>query len=390
MRFQLTDEMQMTRDVVRDFAEREVRSGANRRDEEGRLDRELLRKIGELGLLGVPLPEQWGGGGSDWVTYAVFLEELARACGSTARSAAAHTGQVAWTVYSYGSPVQQRQLLQQLATGTKLGGSGKSMTSEELSGKPANSLTVVAEAGGYRLNGVCRLDANAGAAELYLIYAELPGRRKPELAAFLIDAGTAGTAYHPESMPLGLRASQPGKMVFADCFIPASNVIHPLGEGAEKTESAVSIANIGLAAQAVGIAQGALEAATAYAKQRYQFGQLIGRQQAISFKLADMAARIEAARLLLYQAAWRLDAGLPGSREASIAGIFAADAAAAVTVEAVQVFGGYGYMREFDVERYMRDAKYLQAQLGAGSERKDIILRILGGRGRRQSNLTNR
>lgn len=377
MRFHLSEELEMTRSVVRHFAEKEVAPNAGGRDETEQFERLLFGKMGELGLTGIPIPEQYGGAGSDILTYAVVLESLSQVCASTAAVLAAHTAFSAWPVCRFGSEELKRLYLNEMAGGVKLGACGFPAVSRDRTAKD-NGIIATAEDDGFVLNGANSFVINAGAADIYIVYAQVPSiRRKPVLSAFLIESGTPGCYIGNKVRKLGLRSLMTAEIVFEHCMVAKENRIGKEGQGQEIADSVIDIGHIGAAAQAVGIAQGALEAAADYAKERMQFGKQIGRQQGISFKLADMSAKIEAARLLTYQASWRLNEGLSCSKEAAIARKFTADTAVAVAIDAVQVFGGYGYMREYRMERFLRDAKCLETDIGTGGMQTDFIYRIL-------------
>jgi acyl-CoA dehydrogenase len=367
----------MTRSVVRHFAEKEVAPNAEERDETEQFERALFGRMGELGLTGIPIPEQYGGAGSDILTYAVVLESLSQVCASTAAVLAAHTAFSAWPVYKFGSEELKQQYLNDMACGVKLGACGFPAVSRDTSLK-ANGIIATADGAGFVLNGANSFVINAGAADIYIVYAQLPSiSRKSSLSAFLIESGTPGCYIGNKVRKLGLRSLMTAELVFEHCKVAKKNRLGKEGQGREISGSVIDIGHISAAAQAVGIAQGALEAAAAYAKERMQFGKQIGRQQGISFKLADMSAKIEAARLLAYQASWRMSEGLSCSREAAIARKFAADTAVSAAIDAVQVFGGYGYMREYRMERFLRDAKCLETDIGTGGMQTDFIYRIL-------------
>lgn len=383
MLFSLSKELEMTRKVVRDFAEKEVAIQARDRDEEERFDRRLFMKMGGLGFAGVLLPEQYGGVESDFLTFTILLEELSKVCASTAAVLAAHIVFATLPLYKFGSEEQKRGTLEQAAQGTMLGGCCFPEFDKDQSDKTNKSdieMGITAHKVGdeYILNGGHSLVINAGTADYYVIYVERQGSsRKGTSSAFIIERDQPGLSITAKTSKLGLRSLITGVMKLENCKVSDRNRLGKEGQGQEIINSIVDRGHISAAAQAVGLAQGALDAVTAYAKERRQFGIPIGRQQGISFKLADMSAKIEAARLLTYQAAWRLDEGLSFSKEAAVARVYATDMAVSVTIDAVQVFGGYGYMREYRMERLMRDAKCLQTELGTGGLKTDCISRIL-------------
>jgi butyryl-CoA dehydrogenase len=375
MRFQLSEELEMTRAVVREFAEQEVGPTAGERDEEERFDRSIFRKMGELGLTGIPWPEQYGGAGGDFLTYTVVLEELSRVCASTGAVLAGHIVYTGWPICHFGSEEQKKLYLTALSKGSRLG----AYIFPRYDGVGAKD-EIIAELVGdeYILNGSNLVVNEAGEAEIFVVYAQAQlSKRKRGYCAFIVERGTRGFGFGKRKRKLGMRSLATSEVLFESCRIPKSRLIGSEKQGNEIAMSVLDLGRLSRAAQAVGVAQGAMEAAVAYAKERMQFGKPIGRQQGISFKLADMAVKIEGARWLAYQAAWRKDAGLSWKKEAAIAKQFAAKAAVFVTTETVQVFGGYGYIREYQVERFMRDAKCIEADEGTEEMRKDTVLRIL-------------
>lgn len=377
MLFSISDELEMTRSVMREFAESIVAPNAGERDEAECFDRSIFEKMKELGITGIPISEPYGGAGGDWMTYAVVLEELSRVCASTASALAAHTVYSSWPIYAFGSDEAKASFLKELAGGTKLGACALPNAKKDKS-QMDYSISAHLNGPNWELNGEHSFVIQAEIADSCLVFAQIgKGKKKSGFNAFLVESGTDGFDIGSKVRKLGLRSLMTAEIRFRKCAIPKKNRIGKEGQGQEIVLSLIDIGHISAAAQAVGIAQGALEAATAYAKERKQFGVLIGKQQGISFKLADMSARIEAARLLTYQAAWRKDEGLTCSKDAAIARKFTADAASAVTIEAVQIFGGYGYMQEYRMERYLRDAKCLETEIGTGGMETDCIYRML-------------
>jgi butyryl-CoA dehydrogenase len=373
MHFRLAEELEMIRETVREFASDKVAPTARERDEEERFDRKLFEQLGQMGLTGIPWPELNGGAGGDYAAFAVVVEELSRVCASTGAGLAAHIAHCGCLIYKFGSTWQKQTFLKAIAEGKLLGTCIYPHNGRNDIG--ANKgIAVRKAADGYILDGICSYVDHAGAADIYIVFAQgLPGKRNTSYSAFVVDSKWPGLHCGPKMRKLGMRSMTTGTIHLENCLIPHANLIGREGQGREIALSMQDVGSIGSAAQAVGIAQGAMEAAVAYAKERRQFGKPISQQQGILFKLADMSAKIESARLLTYEAAWRIDAGLPYRKQAALAALFAVRAAEFVTVEAVQVFGGYGYMREYQVERYMRDAKYLAAEAGAREYREDFI-----------------
>ncbi|MFD1953822.1 acyl-CoA dehydrogenase family protein [Paenibacillus thailandensis] len=374
MHFRLPEETELMRSAIRTFAEEVVGPGAVRRDQEGRIEPKLLRQMAELGLWGVPIPEAYGGAGGDALAFAVVLEELSRCCASTAMAVAAHTSQLAWPLYRMGSDAQKRELLPALAGGRRLG-----------AGYFGEGMTYRKTDKAYSISGSGPIKANAGAADRLLVTAceeTVSGKRRSMASsAFIVQCAdsaaseTGSLSLQKESAALGLRAAAPGALAMDGAKAAKADRLGKKGQGEEAARHAAVLESIGEAAIAAGIAQGAMEAAISYAKQRKQFGTPIEKQQAIAFKLADMAVRTDASRWLAYQAAWRLQEGLPCAKEASAAGNYAVRAAVAVCLDAVQIFGGNGYMQEYGVERMLRDAKSLEAarEVRAAGNIRDMI-----------------
>lgn len=377
MNFQLTDEQEMLRKMVRDFAKKDVEPTAAERDEEERFDRDIFDKMAELGLTGIPWPEEYGGIGADFVSYCIAVEELSRVCASTGVTLSAHLSLCSWPIYKYGNEEQKKTFLRRLATGEALGAYA---LSEPGAGSDAASMKTVAKRDGddYVLNGNKVWITNGGVANLYLVFAKTdPDAKHKGVSAFIIEKGTDGFTFGKKEKKLGIRSSPTTELIFENCRVPKENMLGAEGEGFKIAMSTLDGGRNGIAAQAVGIAQGALDAAVDYAKEREQFGKPIARNQGISFKLADMATEVEASRLLTYQAAWLESAGLPYGKASAMSKLFAGDTAMRTTVEAVQVFGGYGYTKDYPVERYMRDAKITQIYEGTNEVQRLVIGRML-------------
>ncbi|BAB07517.1 acyl-CoA dehydrogenase [Halalkalibacterium halodurans] len=377
MNFLLTDEQQMIKKMVRDFAENEVAPTAEERDEEERFDREIFDQMAELGLTGIPWPEEYGGIGADYVSYVIAVEELSRVCASTGVTLSAHLSLASWPVYKFGTEEQKQQFLRPMAEGKKIGAYG---LTEPGSGSDAANMktTAVLEGDDYILNGSKIFITNGGIADIYIVFAVTePEKRHKGVSAFIVEADTPGFSVGKKEKKLGIRSSPTTEIIFEDCRVPKENLLGKEGDGFKIAMMTLDGGRNGIAAQAVGIAQGALDAAVAYANERKQFGKPIGQQQGIAFKLADMATKVEASRLLTYQAAWRESEGLSYGKESAMSKLFAGDTAMDVTVEAVQVFGGYGYTKEYPVERYMRDAKITQIYEGTNEIQRLVISKML-------------
>ena len=377
MNFVLTDEQEMTRKMVRDFAEKEVQPSAEERDETETFSREIFDKMGELGLTGIPWPEEYGGAGSDFISYVIAVEELSRVDASTGTTLSAHISLAGWPLFKYGSAEQKKKYLEPLALGEMLGAFA---LTESTAGTDVGGAQTTARLDGdsYVLNGTKTFITNAGEAEVYLVFAMTdPAKKTRGMSTFILEKDTPGLTFGKKERKMGLRSSPTLEVILEDCRVPRENLLGQEGEGFKIALSTLDGGRNGIAAQAVGIAQGALDEAVAYAKSREQFGQPIANFQAISFMLADMATKVEAARLLTYQAAFLENEGLPYGKASAMAKLFASEAAMAITTKAVQIFGGYGYTRDYPVERFMRDAKITEIYEGTSEAHRMVISRYL-------------
>ncbi|MGP4059193.1 acyl-CoA dehydrogenase [Halobacillus sp. H74] len=377
MNFTLTEEQEMLRKMVRDFAKNEVEPTAAERDEEERFDREIFDKMAELGLTGIPWPEEYGGIGSDFVSYVIAVEELSRVCASTGVTLSAHISLASWPIYKFGSEDQKKKYLTQLASGEKLGAYA---LSEPGAGSDVSSMRAQAKPNGdhYVLNGSKVWITNGGVADIYIVFAKTdPEQGSRGISAFIVEKDTPGFSTGKKEKKLGIRSSPTTELIFEDCKIPKENLLGEEGQGFKVAMMTLDGGRNGIAAQAVGIAQGALDESISYSKEREQFGKPIANLQGISFKIADMATEIEASRLLTYQAAYLESEGLPYSKSSAMAKLFAGDTAMKVTTEAVQVHGGYGYTKDYPVERYMRDAKITQIYEGTQEIQRLVIGRMM-------------
>ncbi|MED1636131.1 acyl-CoA dehydrogenase AcdA [Bacillus thuringiensis] len=377
MHFKLSEEHEMIRKMVRDFAKNEVAPTAAERDEEERFDRELFDQMAELGLTGIPWPEEYGGIGSDYLAYVIAIEELSRVCASTGVTLSAHTSLAGWPIFKFGTEEQKQKFLRPMAEGKKIGAYG---LTEPGSGSDAGGMKTIAKRDGdhYILNGSKIFITNGGIADIYVVFALTdPESKQRGTSAFIVESDTLGFSVGKKESKLGIRSSPTTEIMFEDCRIPVENLLGEEGQGFKVAMQTLDGGRNGIAAQAVGIAQGALDASVEYARERHQFGKPIAAQQGIGFKLADMATDVEAARLLTYQAAWLESEGLPYGKESAMSKVFAGDTAMKVTTEAVQVFGGYGYTKDYPVERYMRDAKITQIYEGTQEIQRLVISRML-------------
>ncbi|MGG3924992.1 acyl-CoA dehydrogenase [Metabacillus fastidiosus] len=373
MNFSLSDEHEMLRKMVRDFAENEVAPTAAVRDDEERFDRSIFNKMAELGLTGIPWPEKYGGIGFDYLAYVIAVEELSKVCASTGVTLSAHTSLACWPIYRFGTEEQKEKYLKPMALGEKI---GAYCLTESGSGSDAGGMRMTAsvENDHYILNGTKIFITNGGVAEVYIVFALTKDK---EVSAFIVEDNFPGFSAGKKERKLGIRSSPTTEIILENCIVPKENMLGSAGDGFKIAMMTLDGGRNGIAAQAVGIAQGALDAAISYAKERKQFGKPIAAHQGIGFKLADMATDIEAARLLTYKAAWKESNNLPYGKESAMAKLFAGDTAMKVTTEAVQVFGGYGYTKDYPVERYMRDAKITQIYEGTQEIQRFVISRML-------------
>jgi len=375
MIFELTEEQNLIREMVRDFADAEIAPTAKIRDEQERFDRTIMfDRLGELGLTGIIFPETYGGAGADYICYAIAVEELSRVCGSTGVTLSAHLSLCANPIYMFGTEEQKQQFLVPLATGEKLGAFG---LTEPSAGSDAGGTktTAVRDGEEWILNGTKIFITNAGDAETYVVLArtDKEAQKHHGISAFIVEKGTAGFTFGKKEEKLGIRSSPTVELVFENCRIPATNLLGSEGQGFSVAMKTLDGGRIGIASQALGIAQGAFEVAVNYAKERKQFDTPIGRFQGIQFQLADMATQIEASRLMVYQAAFKASNGQSYSQASAMAKLMASETAMKVTTQAVQVLGGYGYTREYPVERMMRDAKITEIYEGTSEIQRLVI-----------------
>lgn len=374
MNFELSEEHKMIREAAREFAQ-ELKPGVIERDEQAKFPTEFVKKMGELGFMGIMTPEQYGGAGMDTLAYVLALEEIAKIDASAAVIMSAHNSLVLFGLNEFGTEEQKQKYLKPLASGEKLGAFA---LSEPEAGSDASSQHTMAEDKGdhYLLNGTKNWITNGGNADIYIVIAQT----HPELGhrginALIVEKGTPGFTIGPKENKLGIRSSDTHSLMFSDAKAPKENRIGEDGFGFKFAMKTLDGGRIGIAAQALGIAAGAYDLALAYSKERKTFGKPISDHQAIQFKLADMEVDIEAARLLTYKAAWTKDQGLPYGKIAAMAKLNTSEVAMKHTVEAVQVHGGYGYVKEYHVERLMRDAKITQIYEGTSEIQRLVIAR---------------
>ena len=375
MDFELTDEQQLIRDAVREFAEAEVTPIAAELDRDHRFPYELLPKLAEMNLMGMPYPEKEGGAGADYVSYAIAIEEISRACASTGIIVSAHTSLATWPIFKFGTQDQKDQYLHDLASGRRLGAFA---LTEPGAGTDAAAGTATAtpHADGYALNGSKMFITNAPYADVYVVFAKTdPERGARGMSAFIVEKGVPGFSVGEAEHKLGIRGSSTPPIYFADCRVSKEAILGGEGDGFKIAMQTLDGGRIGVSAQALGIAQAALDAAIAYAKERVQFGKPIADLQAIQWMIADMALEVDAARLLVYRAASCVDNGRPYSTEGAMAKLFASETATRVAGKAIQIHGGYGYTESYPVERNYRDAKITELYEGTSEVQRMVIAR---------------
>lgn len=373
MQFELSEDQKTISKLVCLFAEKEILPGIEEREENEEFSRELYAGIGELGLPGICFPEKYGGSGGDYLSYILAVEELSRFDDSLGITLSAAVSLCAWPIYSYGTEAQKRKYLVPLAEGAKLGAFG---LTEANAGTDVASLRSTAVRSGdyYVLNGSKAFITNGGEAEIYVVFAMTDkSKGKKGLSAFIIEKGLPGFSYGKKERKMGIRSSLTMELIFQDVKVPVENLLGKEGRGFEIAMKTLDGGRIGVAAQALGIARAAFLHAVKYSKERVQFGKPISDNQVISFMLADMATKIEAAKFLVYHAAYLKEKGLPYAKEAAMAKVFASDAAMDITTDAVQIFGGYGYSREYPIERLMRNAKITQIYEGTNQAQRMVI-----------------
>ncbi|MDP9271152.1 MAG: acyl-CoA dehydrogenase family protein [Chloroflexota bacterium] len=379
MDFALSPEHEQIRRTVREFAEGRIAPVADELERRGEFPHEIIREAAALGLLGVPYPEAVGGTGLDSLAYAITIEELSRVSGSVGIIVSAHTSLGCNPLYLAGTDAQKERYLRPLASGRKLGAYG---LTESGAGSDSRGTRTRAhrEPDCWVLNGSKRFITNAGVADTYIVTAVTDREADSgRISAFIVEADTPGFSIGRMEEKMGLHASNTGELLFDDCRIPTENLLGVEGEGDKLFLKTLDGGRIGIGAMALGLAQAAYEAASAYAQRREQFGRPIAAFQGVAFMIADMATEIDAARLLVYRAAWLKDQGQPYSTEAAMAKLFASEVGSRVTNAAIQVHGGYGYITEYKVERYLRDAKLTEIGEGTSQIQRLVIARNLLG-----------
>ncbi len=372
-----SEEHEMVRNMVRDFAQKEMAPIAIEADEQERFPKETFQKMAELILLGLPFDPKYGGAGMDIIAYTITLEELARVCAATALSYSAHVSLAASPIDMFGTEAQKQKYLVPLAKGEKIGSFG---LTEPGSGSDAGSMktTAVPEGDHYVLNGSKMWITNAEVADIFVVAAVTDKSKGTRgISNFIIERDFAGFEVGKKEKKLGMRASPTSMLHFTDCRVPKENLLGEENQGFKQFLKVLNGGRVGIAAQALGIAKESLKRAMLYAQEREQFGKKIGEFQGIQFKLADMATKIKASELMIYDAAEKKQAGLPYIHEAGMAKLFATEAATDIANQAIQIHGGVGYTKEFEVERFWRDAKLLEIGEGTSEVQRIVIYREL-------------
>lgn len=373
MNFTLTKEQELVRQMVRDFAVNEVKPIAAEIDVTERFPMENVKKMGELGMMGIPFPTEFGGAGGDVLSYILAVEELSKVCATTGVILSAHTSLCASLISENGTPEQKEKYLRDLCTGNKIGAFG---LTEPGAGTDAagQQTTAVLDGDNYILNGSKIFITNGGVADTFIIFAMTDKSKGTKgISAFIVEKGFQGFSIGKKEDKLGIRASSTTELIFENCIVPKENLIGREGKGFGIAMKTLDGGRIGIAAQALGIAEGALEEAIKYMKERKQFGRPISAFQGLQWMVAEMSTKIEAARFLVYKAAWLKENKQPYSVDAARAKLYAAEVAMDVTTKAVQLFGGYGYTKEYPVERMMRDAKITEIYEGTSEVQKMVI-----------------
>jgi butyryl-CoA dehydrogenase len=377
MDFELNEEQKMIRKMVRDFAENEIAPIAQETDKSEQFPWEIIRKMGKLGLMGLPFSEEYGGAGADTVSYAIAMEEISRVCGSTGITLAAHISLATFPIYRFGSEEQKRKYVPKLARGEWIGALG---LTEPGAGSDAGGIKTRAVLDGdeWVINGQKIFITNGSIADVVVLTAVTdPEKGSRGISNFIVEKGAPGFRLGRDEEKMGLKGSVTSELSFEDCRIPKENILGTPGEGFKQALITLDGGRISIGAMALGLAQGAFERALAYSKERQQFGQPICNFQAIQWMLADMATEIEAARLMIYQAAWLEDQGVRFTKEAAMAKLYASEAAERACFKALQIHGGYGYTREYEVERMYRDQRLCTIGEGTSEIQRLVIARQL-------------
>ena len=384
MDFKLSKEQEMLRKLFRDFAENEVKPLAATVDEEEMFPEETVKKMAKLGMMGIYFPKEYGGSGADVLTYVMAVEELSKVCGTTGVILSAHTSLCCAPIYENGTAAQKEKYLPKLCSGEWLGAFGLTEPGAGTDAQGQQTTAVKDENGNWVLNGSKIFITNAGYANVFIIIAvtgtvlDKKGRKSKEISAFIVERTDPGFSVGKHEKKMGIRGSSTCELIFENCVIPGDRLLGKQGKGFAIAMKTLDGGRIGIASQALGIGEGAVQEAINYTKERVQFGKRISQQQNTQFQLADMHTRMEAAKYLVYSAAMKKQNGEPYSADAAMAKLFAAEAASDVTRRAVQLFGGYGYTRDYPVERMMRDAKITEIYEGTSEVQRMVISGALG------------
>ncbi|CEM61860.1 acyl-CoA dehydrogenase [Treponema phagedenis] len=375
MEFNVPKTHELFRQMIREFVEKEVKPLAEEIDEEERFPSETVKKMAEIGIMGIPIPKEYGGAGGDNLMYAMAVEELSKACGSTGVVVSAHTSLGTWPILKFGTDAQKEKYLPKLASGEWIGAFGLTEPNAGTDAAGQQTTAVLDEATNeWVLNGSKIFITNAGYANVYIIFAMTDKSKGVKgISAFIVESTTPGFSVGKKEKKLGIKGSATCELIFENARIPKDNLLGDVNKGFKIAMMTLDGGRIGIASQALGLAQGALDETVKYVKERKQFGRPISAFQNTQFQLANLEVKVEAARLLVYKAAWAESNGLPYSVDAARAKLFAAETAMEVTTKAVQFFGGYGYTREYPVERMMRDAKITEIYEGTSEVQRMVI-----------------
>lgn len=373
MNFSLTKEQELVRKMVREFAVKEVEPIAAEIDQEARFPLETIEKAGKLGLMGMPFPREYGGAGADYISYVMAIEELSKVCGSTGVIVQTHCALCAWPIMTYGTEEQKRKYLPDLLSGRKIGAFG--LTEPNAGSDAAGIQTTAVDKGDHwLLNGTKIFISSGGIADVYVVMAMTDRSKGTKgISAFIVEKGMEGFTAPKKENKMGIRGSVAAELLFENVKLPKENLLGETGKGFKVAMTSLDVGRLGIAAQALGIAQGAFDETVKYMRSRKQFGRSLDKFQALSFEMADMKTRIDGSRFLLYYAADRRQKGLPSTTEAAQAKLSCSETAMHVTTKAVQFHGGYGYIKDYPVERMMRDAKITEIYEGTSEVMKMVI-----------------
>ncbi len=377
MDFLLSEEQKMLKAMARDFAEKELEPVAAEIDEQSKYPAVNIAKLAELGMMGIPFPEKYGGSGGGELSFIIVEEELARVCASTATVYFVTSGLGGQPIYRFSNEEQRQRWIPDIASGKKISAFG--LTEAGAGSDPAAMTTTAAKTkGGYILNGTKIFITNGAEADLIIVFATVDKSLKHKgITSFVVEKGMPGFTVGKHEHKLGIRGSSTCELIFQDCFVPEANRLGQEGEGFKHAIKAIDGSRVSVAAQALGIAQGAFDKALAYSKERKQFGQTLSNLQAIQWMLADMATRLDAARLLTYRAAWLQENDMEFIKEASMAKLYASEMSEYVTSKAIQIYGGYGFVKDYPLERYFRDSRITEIYEGTSEMQRMTIARQL-------------